>query len=122
MDEDLPHSTNMRQRGIQIRSVEDLMNVKFDSLGIGPGADSGASPYGFDFEETSPSSPGSRRSSAATTSKKTLKKESLGPPAPTISSPHGRRGSVVDPKGLPIITEKSDTQSVATEEEQSLKE
>ena len=122
---DLPHTTGMRQRGIRIRNMDELLNAKLDSQPVIQQQQQQGDPHPLHhiIDDVSPG--GSRRSSAAgsllhgrggaasssivpTPSK--AKKDLMLPPVTS------RKGSLaVDPKGLPIITEKSDTQSVITE-------
>ena len=119
IEPDLPHTNSMLQKGIKIETIDDLIHAKLDNLSSGhavggvaiaTGQAEQESLVGGEGTETGSSTTESRRSS--TTGKKATKKELLPPLGHGMIS---RRGSGGEGKSLPIITEKSDTQSVITE-------
>ena len=109
--QDLPHTVSMLQRGIQIRTVEDLINLRLDSgssslyskltsSGGGHGGQGGIH-SGTSMEISSMTS-GSFDKSDGSRQKKSEK-----PSAKQMPTPKLREAS----KGLPMISEKSGTPS-----------
>lgn len=108
LPKDLPHTITMKQKGIKIETIDDLLSAKLDvpgSLTSGGGPDTSSKAT---VGEPSSMTTESRRSSVGALK---IKKDLILPPAGAA-----RKVVTGDPKGLPIITEKSDTQSVITEE------
>ncbi len=99
LPKDLPHTTAMKQRGIKINNLDDLLGTKFAApLAV---ATSHVHTEGADTLSVPPSGQTSRRSSLGKGSRKDVNLPS-------------RKHSQADP-GLPCITERSDTQSVSTD-------
>lgn len=128
LSQNLPHTVNMVQRGVNIRNMDDLINMRLDLMGVGSSSHSklfgssggvAGAAGGSGFHMGTSVEVSSITSGSTATEKMPDKVQSGrkmektgGGQAKKPGGPSGKRGSIVGesskgPPGLPIITEKS---------------